>query len=226
MLFISVFQKVNFLTETWINFWGGYVGAIFSIIGSFFVMKSQLEEEKKLNLERTRPIPIFGQDILFSYGMDSVLREDEYKYPLIRLINGGTSPLLNIKISYKISNNSLEQFRESGAINIYTNDYLFSDILGMRFLRKKVISIIAMEDKSEFFLYDELLMKLILLHYKESINPGYEDFIIDLNLSYEDNIGNYFNHSYKVIMKFEEILSTDKLEIKLVRGRINIELNN
>lgn len=217
--FFSKYFTIDLLTEGWLGFWGGYEGAILSVSGSIFAMKFQLKEEKKIELERTRPILILGQNILFNYGMDSLLREDEYKFPLLRLINGGNSPLLNIEISYEISNSTLLELQRSGAINSFTSDFIFSKILGMRYSQKKVISIIGKEEQNEFFLYDELLMKLILLHYKDLDVSEYEDFVIDLAISYEDNFGKKYSKSYEVQMQFEEIVSSGNIKLELVRGR-------
>lgn len=219
LIFFSKYFTIDLLTEGWLGFLGGYLGAILSIFGSIFAMKFQLEEEKKIELERTRPILILGQNILFNYGMDSLLREDEYKFPLLRLINGGNSPLLNIEISYEISNSTLLELQRSGAINSFTSDFIFSKNLGMPYSQKKVISIIGKEEQNEFFLYDELLMKLILLHYKDLDVSEYEDFVIFLAISYEDNFGKKYSKSYEVQMQFEEIVSSGNIKLELVRGR-------
>lgn len=100
------------VTSDWIGFWGNLVGSFLGILGAFIVVKYQLREEKKKDLEEKKPKLIIGVEnyknkkIKPGYDLGDEDTKLNYRNKLskitVPLINGGLTPVFNLKFYYEI----------------------------------------------------------------------------------------------------------------------------
>lgn len=112
--YIPFFNSIPGDNSDWLGFWSGYLGSIIGIGGAYYVMRRQLEIENKKELKDKEPLLVPGtaeyNNLVLIPGKDMVndgewfkdLKEfSEVSFPLI---NGGTTPVFDIKYSYTIEN--------------------------------------------------------------------------------------------------------------------------
>ncbi|WP_161840992.1 hypothetical protein [Candidatus Enterococcus huntleyi] len=108
-LFIGIIMKIPRLPfiggseDGWFGFWGGILGSLMGVIGAYFVMKEQLNVEKKEQEKKLRPIITLGK------GHYTTLTEELLETELLKIpiINGGQTPIFNITLKYDFINEEL-----------------------------------------------------------------------------------------------------------------------
>lgn len=153
---IKYIDYIPFLNEIpgdngdWLGFWSGYLGSIVGIGGAYYVMRHQLEIENKKEskdkepllvpgtAEHTNLILIPGKDMSNDGQWFKDLKEfSEVSFPLI---NGGTTPIFDIKYSYTIDN--FDEYKK-----IFTKEAMFSTMVP----RMYIGSIIDSVDSLHYF---------------------------------------------------------------------------
>lgn len=98
----------------WLGFWSGYLGSIVGIGGAYYVMRHQLEIENKKELKDKQPLLVPGTieypNLVLIPGKDMISNGQwfkdlkEYSEVTFPLVNGGTTPVFDVKYNYTINN--------------------------------------------------------------------------------------------------------------------------
>lgn len=67
---LSDIFKLPFIGGTekgWMEYWGGILGSLFGVLGAYFVMKAQIDIEKKEHEKELSPILALGKGGFYSY---------------------------------------------------------------------------------------------------------------------------------------------------------------
>lgn len=112
--YIPFFNEVPGDNGDWLGFWSGYLGSIIGIGGAYYVMKHQLTEENKKELKDKKPLLVVGTNEYTNLSLipgRDIINEGKWVHNLgnfsdavFPLVNGGTTPVFDIKYSYTINN--------------------------------------------------------------------------------------------------------------------------
>lgn len=103
--------------DGWLGFWGGYLGAIISIVGIYWSVNQQINFENKRR--EPMPIPIEGRTHLYNVKLDNhKLKDSSEMYKGIDsfcdldipILNAGNSIMYNCRCTYKLIN--LEELKK------------------------------------------------------------------------------------------------------------------
>lgn len=138
--YVPLLKNIPGEKEDWLGFWSGYLGSIVGIGGAYYVMKHQLNVENKKEQKDKEPLLVPGTaqytNLLLTNGKDMVndgkwfkdLKEfSEASFPLV---NGGITPVFDIKYCYTIEN--IEEYKE-----IFTKESMISEMSPKMYIRTR-----------------------------------------------------------------------------------------
>ncbi|URZ86806.1 hypothetical protein [Floricoccus penangensis] len=173
--------------DGWMGFWGGILGSLFGVLGAYLVMVTQINVEKSLKEEENNPILILGKG-------DYVRLKNEYNNAIeticLPIINGGKTPVFNLKISYLITDEVSMRISDS---NLFNDFIEYKDEYESTMVRRKrefqYISIL-MSGKSENIKLPYIINN-VYWKYIESIKNDVTDekdfdFKMKIILEYQD----------------------------------------
>lgn len=169
--YVPFLNKIPGDNGDWLGFWSGYLGSMIGVGGAYYVMKHQLNFEHKKELEEKKSLLIPGvkeyTDLELIDGKDLLndgrwIKDyqafSEVTFPLI---NGGKTPVFDIKYCFEISN--FTKFK-----SLYTNDNMLVEMNPRMFIRE--------ESKIDFLYYTYI--------YEDSKGNGRHKMITLKNLNY------------------------------------------
>lgn len=176
--------------EGWLGFWGGALGSLIGIMGAYLVMREQINVEKKQKEEELIPILTLGKGDLVK--LERPIQNS--KLISIPIINGGQTPVFNLRISYVILEETLLNVGKSEDKNTVNNDFFSFDDSEAKIMMPttteiKYISVLMPGEKQEFDLGSG--MSHFYFYYventnKNEINRVSNDFKIKMVLEYQD----------------------------------------
>lgn len=96
--------------DGWMGYWGSLIGSAIGLIGAFSVMRMQLISEKKERDEGKKPVLVLG-NAQYKEAIAESFRDPVFpisKVISIPLINGGQTPVFNLKITYFLKNDVIQ----------------------------------------------------------------------------------------------------------------------
>lgn len=215
MLSIEKLPFIGGSPEGWLGYWGGLIGAALGTIGAYLVMRYQLKEEKEERKSEKNPILVIGAK---KYTFPCIKNEYELVANNIELsnestifdlrvplINGGISPVFNLRIAYEIvdHNNMLKNYEtfsekktglelKKGRKQTVKNKILFSSCYGgtwmNTFSRGDSISVIMPGDTVELELPDAYrkLIQYLYINVIPSCTTSYQKPILKIRIFFEN----------------------------------------
>lgn len=103
-------------SDGWLGYWGGIIGSMVGVLGAYSIMNKQLDEERVARKQEKESILVIGSnqysDILIQRGKNFFDNEplkqdlDVGEFLTVPLINGGQTPVFNIRIMCEVINHS------------------------------------------------------------------------------------------------------------------------
>lgn len=103
-------------SDGWLGYWGGIIGSMVGVLGAYSIMNKQLNEEKNTRKKEKESILVVGSnqysDVLMQRGkniFDKEYIKSDRKVEeclTVPLINGGQTPVFNIRIMCELVNHS------------------------------------------------------------------------------------------------------------------------
>ncbi|MBP1043818.1 hypothetical protein I6N95_22570 [Vagococcus sp. BWB3-3] len=174
--------------EGWLGYWGGTLGSLIGIMGAYLVMKEQLNVEKEQEEKERDPILTLGKGEAITLER-YLLNPEVIKVPII---NGGQTPVFNVKISYVILKETLSNTGKD-EIDISNNFFSFDidkiHVMMASSTEIQYISVLMPGEKQNVNL-GKSISQLYFYHMdnidKSEIEHNYEDFKIQIILEYQD----------------------------------------
>lgn len=176
--------------EGWLGFWGGALGALIGIVGAYLVMREQINVEKKQKEEELNPILTLGKGDMVSLE-HPIQNSNLISIPII---NGGQTPVFNLRVSYVILEETLLNVEKNeDKKNISNNFFSFDDgdarIMMPTTTEIKYISVLMPGEKQEIDLgmgVSHFYFYYVENTNKNEINRVFNTFNIKIVLDYQD----------------------------------------
>lgn len=133
-----IFDKFgNGSDDGWLGFWGGFLGAIFAVVGVWWQTNKTITNEKELMFSQKRPYIVIRENSTRNDEMLSIYVKKKYELygnePIITLKNLSNNPMFSVKLVVQYDNKKeefvIDRIEANSNIGIVINSEIISERL-------------------------------------------------------------------------------------------------